>query len=269
MKAVRKVLVRLLVSLALIYVFICTLLYFNQESILFHPGKLAMKHQFESDVPFEELFIQAPDGIKLNALLFKAEKSKGLIFYVHGNAGSLNGWKGIAETYTKLGYDLFIFDFRGFGKSQGEISSEEQFYGDVRLCYRNMKERYVEKDITIVGYSIGTGSAAMLAAENNPNALILLAPYYNLHDMMRKNYRGVPAFILRYRFETNRFLPKIQAPVSIFHGKDDKAIYFGSSLKLQKLLKPKDQFFPLEKQGHIGMDENVLYQQELKQILGL
>lgn len=267
MKAVRKVLVRLLIALALIYVFICVLLYFNQESILFHPDKLAMKHKFESEVPFEELFIQTADGIKLNALLFKAEHSKGLIFYVHGNAGSLNGWKGIAENYTKLGYDLFIFDFRGFGKSQGEISSEKQFYDDVRLCYRTMKKRYAEKDITIVGYSIGTGSAAMLAAENSPGSLILLAPYYNLRDMMQKNYRGVPTFILRYRFETNRFLPKIQAPVNIFHGKDDKAIYFGSALKLQKLLRSKDQFFPLEEQGHIGMDENPVYQQELRKIL--
>ncbi len=267
MKLLLKILIRFAIALAAIYVAVCCYLYFNQENILFHPTKLAKSHVFESEIPFDEINMTTKDNKQLNALHFKAKNSKGLVFYVHGNAGSIDGWKGIAKTYTDLNYDLFVFDFRGFGKSEGTIESEAQFFEDVRQFYRLMQKQYAEKDILIIGYSIGTGSAAMLASENDPKALILLAPYYNLEDMMKRQYSYAPTFILKYRFETDRYLPKIKVPVTIFHGKDDKAIYFGSSLKLKKLFKKKDRLFPLENQGHVGMDENVVYLNELRKML--
>lgn len=267
MRLIIKILSRLAILFALLYIGVCCYLYFNQENILFHPTKLAKAHVYDSEVPYEEINLTTPDNKQLNSLLFKAEKPKGLVFYVHGNAGSIDGWKGIAKTYTSLGYDLFIFDFRGFGKSEGSIESESQFMEDVRSFYRLMQKRYAEHQIVIAGYSIGTCAAAMLASENNPKSLILLAPYYNLEDMMKRNYSYAPLFILRYKFETNRYLPKIKVPVTIFHGKDDRAIYFGSSLKLKKLFKPTDRLFPLEEQGHVGMDENPVYLRELSKIL--
>ena len=267
MKLLFKILIRLGLVLLAIYVLIITALYFNQENILFHPTKLDKNYVFESEVPFEEINMKTRDNKNLNGLLFKAKESMGLVFYVHGNAGNIKGWSGIAETYTKLNYDLFIFDFRGFGKSEGEIENEEQFYDDIRQFYKLMKQRYAEKEIMIIGYSIGTGPAAMLASENEPKALILLSPYYNLEDMLERNYSFAPKFILKYAFATNDYLEKIKVPVTIFHGKDDRAIYFGSSLKLKKHFKKTDRLFPLENQGHLGMDENVVYANELRKML--
>jgi pimeloyl-ACP methyl ester carboxylesterase len=164
-------------------------------------------------------------------------------------------------------YDVLLFDFRGFGKSEGEIENEQQFLDDTRSFYNTAKLRYDEKHIVVVGYSIGTGPAAMLASENKPKSLILLAPYYNLTDMMKKNYSMVPGFILKYKFATNEYLSKTKVPVTIFHGRQDQTIYFGSSLKLQKHFKPGDRLFPLENQKHGGMDNNLVYQQELRKIL--
>lgn len=262
-----KVLLSALVLFVVLYMAICAYLYFNQENILFRPKKLAKKFIFKFEHPHQELFFESKDKVKLNALLFPAEHSRGLIFYLHGNSGSLNGWGDIAEVYNAKGYDLFVFDYRGFGKSEGKISSEEQFLDDIRMLYQSMKSRYDESKIHIIGYSMGTGPATMLASENHPAQLILLSPYYSMPDMMGQRYPFVPKFILKYKLETYKYLDKVSVPVTIFHGKKDRSIYFGSSLKLKQHLKPGDGLFLLESQEHNGMDNNLEYQAVLDELL--
>src|SRR5262245_49290392 len=119
-----------LITILAIYVLLCVLLYFVQEKLIFFPDKLAKDHLFDFDQSFEKKNIIAGDGAVLNGLLFKADSSKGLIFYLHGNGGALNSWGDIASTYTDLGYDLFILDYRGYGKSEGVINKQQQLYED-------------------------------------------------------------------------------------------------------------------------------------------
>ena len=164
----------------MLYVALCGLLYFFQEKFIFFPEKLPKGHAFSFREAFEEVTIKTEDNILLNGLLFKADASKGLIFYLHGNAGSLQSWGNISKTYTDLGYDLFILDYRGFGKSEGAISSQDQMCGDAQSAYYIMKSRYSEDNIIVLGYSIGTGIATKLAAKNNPRLLILQSPYFSL-----------------------------------------------------------------------------------------
>ena len=98
-----------LLKLALgFYIALCGLLYFFQEKLIFFPQKLASDYPFNFGKNVEEKYVETPDGIKLNALLFKADSSKGLIFYLHGNAGSLAGWGEVAQFYTALQYDLSL-----------------------------------------------------------------------------------------------------------------------------------------------------------------
>src|SRR6187402_597718 len=98
-----------------LYILVCGLLYFFQEKIIFHPQKLNKEYVFQFDQKFEEKNIKTEDGIILNGLLFRADSSKGLIFYLHGNAGSLDAWGVVADTYTPLHYDVFLLDYRGYG----------------------------------------------------------------------------------------------------------------------------------------------------------
>ncbi len=250
-----------------IYVFVCILMYFNQEKILFHPKKLEATYNFEYKNKFEELTINTEDNKKLNGLIFKADSSKGLIFYLHGNAGALDTWGSCSKYYNSLGYDLFILDYRGFGKSEGEIFSEEQFFEDIQAAYNEMKKRYAENKIVIAGYSIGTGPAAMLASKNNPKLLVLQAPYYSIIDMMSQSYPFVPSFLLKYKFETCEYVKNTKAPIYIFHGNADKIIYYGSSIKLKEHLKTGDKLFTLEGEGHSGMNDNKVYQAEIEKVL--
>lgn len=249
------------------YIIICILLYIFQEKLIFFPEKLEKNHQFNFDQKFEEISITTKDKKLLSGLLFKAENSKGLVFYLHGNAGSLNSWGQVAKTYTELHYDVFLLDYRGYGKSEGSISSQQQLFGDIQAAYERLAKVYPENRIVVLGYSVGTGLASMIAATNNPRLLILQAPYYSLTDMMRQTYPLIPTVILKYKFRTDEFIKKCKMPIIIFHGNQDEVIYYGSSLKLKNEFKEGDTLITLIGQGHNGMTDNPEYKIELGKLL--
>ena len=253
--------------LFLFYLLICLALFLLQEKLIFFPEKLPKDFKFTFDSDFEELKIEAPDHTLLSGVLFKTENSKGLIFYLHGNAGSIHSWGGVAKTYTDLQYDVFLLDYRGYGKSEGKIRKQEELFLDVQFAYDQMKKRYPESKISLLGYSLGSGLAAKLAADNSPKLLILQAPYYSMTDMMRHTYPIIPTFLLRYKLRTDQFIQGCKTPIVIFHGKEDEVIYYGSSVKLQKLMKPTDRLVTLEGLGHNGMTEHPQYKWELQKIL--
>lgn len=263
----KKRLVRILTYLLGFYMIICLLLYLIQEKLIFFPHKLGKEYSFEFSDPFEELNIKSHDGAVLNGLLFKADSSKGLIFYLHGNAGSLQSWGHVARTYTALDYDVFMLDYRGYGKSDGSIDGQDQLYRDNQTVYDELKNKYQEENIVVLGYSIGTGLAARLASSNSPRLLILQAPYYSLTDMMRHTYRIIPTFILKYKFATHEYLKSCTMPVVIFHGDQDEVIYYGSSRKLASEFKEQDTLITLPGQGHNGMTDNSAYRSAIREIL--
>ncbi|RLD69850.1 MAG: alpha/beta hydrolase [Bacteroidetes bacterium] len=255
---------------AIIIIFVIAvllLLFFGQEKLIFHPEKLSKDHKYTFQNKFEEYFIKVDNKTELNALHFKADSSKGLVFYLHGNAGNLDSWGDVADLYLNLNYDVFILDYRGYGKSTGEIKSELQIRRDIQKAYDFVCKDYKENEIIIIGYSIGTGPAAKLAAKNNPRILILKAPYYNLTDLVHHYSSFIPTSLLKYKFRINKNLKRIKAPIYIFHGNLDEVIYYKSSVKLSKLLKEKDEFITLKGQIHNGINENEEYISYIKQIL--
>lgn len=257
----------LLAFFVVIYVVVISYVYFNQVGMVFQSALLPKEYQFDYQSKFEEINIKSFDGVNLNGLLFKAEKSKGLIFYLHGNAGTLESWGKIAKTYTNLGYDIFILDYRSFGKSEGEIENEEQLNKDIAVVYKILKKRYPENKIIITGYSIGSGLAVILAFENKPKALILQSPYYSFTELSSIRVPFFPDFMKKFHLETFRYLPKVKAPIYIFHGIDDQLISCSNSVRLNKLLDFKGHLCALKGQGHIGMNENNDFQNQLKIIL--
>lgn len=172
-----------------IYLVICLLMYIFQEKMIFFPQTLAKDFTFRHYRNFEERYVEMEDGTDLHSLLFNAENPKGVVFYLHGNAGSLEGWGSVAENFIDLGYDVFIPDYRGYGKSEGAISSEVQMHRDMQTLYDYLKADYPENSLIVLGHSIGTGMAAKVASENNPKLLILQAPYYSIPDVKTTLHR--------------------------------------------------------------------------------
>jgi pimeloyl-ACP methyl ester carboxylesterase len=255
---------------ALLYVAVCGFLYFKQESLLFYPEKLLTNYQFRFPGAHREYPISAPDGTQLSGLLFTTPSPKGLVFFLHGNGGSLAGWGGVAATYTRLGYDVFLLDYRGYGKSQGRISSQAQLFGDVEAAYKQLKSVYPENKIVIAGYSVGTGPAAWLAARHQPRRLLLHAPYYSMADMAAHTIRLwpiLPGWLLRYPLATNEYVQQVSAPVVLFHGDRDEVIPYQSSVRLRALLKPGDQLITIRGGRHNGLLAQPQYQQIIEQLL--
>jgi pimeloyl-ACP methyl ester carboxylesterase len=267
MLSTKRVISQTLKLLLLAYVFICVGLYFFQERLLFFPERLDKNYKFSFAQPFDEVNVKTNDGKSINGLLFRTDSTKGLVFYLHGNAGSLDSWGEVAKRYTELHYSVLIVDYPGYGKSEGRIVNQTGLFEVIQAVYNEAKKQVHEDSIVVIGYSIGTGLAAQLAATNHPRLLILQAPYYNLTDMMRRRYPIIPTFLLKYKLKTNEYLKNCKMPVVIFHGDKDEVIYYGSSLKLKSEFKTGDTLITLKGQRHNGMTDNPGYISAIRAIL--
>lgn len=257
------------VGLAL-YAAACAALYFKQESLLFHPQKLPASYKFVFPGRYVEWPVIAPDGTRLSGLLFRADSTKGLVFFLHGNAGSLANWGQLATTYTQLGYDVFMLDYRGYGKSEGTITSQAQLLGDVNTAYEHLLARYAEGTVVVAGYSLGTGPAAWLAARHQPRLLLLHAAYYSMADMAAHTvpvWPLLPSFILRYPLATDEFIRRVKCPVVLVHGDHDALIPYNSSVRLRALGKPTDELITIRGGSHNGLTATPQYAQFLRNIL--
>jgi len=241
----------------------------HQERMVFHAKSIPQDLIYEFIEPFEEVFITVNETVKINGLLFKADSSKGLVFYLHGNSGTLKTWGTIADLYLKNNYDFFIMDYRSFGKSTGLINKEKDMYHDIQVVYDSIQSQYhyQEKDIVIIGYSIGTGFASKLTSDNNPKQLVLKAPYYSIQNLINQSFKIVPHFIIKYKLPTFKYLKSVKAPVTIFHGNKDKTIPIKSSYKLKKFFKSTDSLFVMPGSGHGGFHANEIYRTEIGKIL--
>ena len=262
-----QVILKIIVAFVGVYMLVCFLVFFLQEKLIFFPQKLDKHFKFNFEQNFEEIYFPAKDKTLLHGILFKSGNSNGLIFYLHGNAGSVNSWGEVATTYTDLGYDVFMLDYRGFGKSEGSITGQEQIFQDIQIVYEAIKKRYSENEIIVLGYSLGSGLAAKLASTNKPRLLILQTPYYSLTDIVKRSYPILPPFILKYKFETNLYIKNCEMPIVIFHGDQDEVIYYGSSLKLKEEFGTKVTLITLMGQAHNGMTDNPDYKIEIQKVL--
>ena len=234
---------------------------------IFPGARLSGKYIFRFPGQYEEKWISTKDSTRLNALLFRSDSARGVIFYLHGNTDGLDKWGKIARTYTDLHYDLFMMDYRGYGKSESSIKNETQLYSDVQNAYDLVKASYPETKIIVLGYSIGTGPAAMLAANNHPAMLILQAPYFSLADAVHHLAPSWDTTKLPFSFKTYEFIQRSSCPIVIFHGDADKEFYYGSSEKLKHFFKPGDELITLKGAGHLNMDKNKDYLEGLNRIL--
>ncbi len=268
MKSLKKFAIRIILLLSGLYILFLTIIYFFQEKLLFHPVALPQDY-LSADLPpqIEEKFITVDDGVQLHGLLFKAKQNKGLVYYLHGNGGDVFSWgESTAQVITDLGYDLFIPDYRGYGKSTGNITSETQLHSDIEKAYAEITKEYKGKDIVIAGYSIGTGLATHLAMGKNIKALILEAPYYSLATLSDEKVPLIPDFVKKYTIRTNEWVGKVDAPVYLFHGTADKLIPYTHAERLAAE-NNNVQLTPVDGAGHNGINNSAVFIEKLEEIL--
>jgi uncharacterized protein len=218
------------IALAL-YAATLTWIYVKQEALLFHPAPLSADHTFAiPDV--REVKVEV-DGATLFALHLRLPQPKGLVFFLHGNGGNLATWFTSAAFYRRANFDLFMLDYRGYGKSTGHIESEAQLRADVRTAWDQVAPLYAGKRTVIYGRSLGTALAAGLAAQVQPDLTILVSPYWNMEELVRIHFPLVPTMLLRYPLATNVDVGAIRTPILILHGEDDAMIPVAQGIRLQ------------------------------------
>jgi uncharacterized protein len=262
MKKGEKVVV-LLLALPII---IMVLLHQFQEKVIFLPEAIETEYVYQFPFDFEEVNLKTKDNQTINALHIKTEKPKGIILYFHGNQGNLIRWGEITSYFTQFNYDVFVIDYRGYGKSTGAFE-EAQMYNDAQLSYDYVKKQFSEDKIIVYGRSLGTTFAAKVSSDNNPKHVILEAPFYNLHHAANYKYKVIPKFILNFKFKSNEYISKIKSPVTIFHGTEDKTTPIEGSQDLFKLIiATKKEFIPLKKGTHHNVRSFQKYTATLKTI---
>lgn len=220
--------------IAALYFLIGIALFMFQEKLLFLPITLAQGYQYTSLYPFEELTLNTEDDAVLNAIHYKAENTKGVILYFHGNAGNLSRWSKVCEFFVTKNYDVLVMDYRSFGKSKGRLS-EQAFYNDAQLFYNYVLQRYDASKITVYGRSLGTGIATYIASTNTVKQLVLETPYSNITDVAKDRFPLFPIkWLLKYKFPSDVFMKKVSCPITIFHGTEDKIVPYKFGEKLHE-----------------------------------
>lgn len=255
-----KITAKILGIVLLLYLVVAGLFYFFQDSFIFQSERLPKDYVFTFDQKFEEHFIPTEDGEMLNALLFKTQQpSNGLILYFHGNADNLQRWGQYAIDFTKLGYDILMTDYRGYGKSTG-TPNEENFYKDAQsvLRWSQVNIKYIR--FIIYGRSLGSAVASNLARTTNPDMLILETPFDELSGAL---------YLLptRYDFPNNVFLLEVKCKKVIIHGTSDGVVPLSSALKLKPLLTENDQFIIIEGGSHNDLRKFEKYHDTMKEVL--
>ena len=229
------------------YVAVVTFVYFRQEQLIFRPLPLAADHRFA--IP-DAMEVKVPvAGAELSALHLRLPNSKGVVYFLHGNGGNLQTWLTSVDFFRHVNYDLFIIDYRGYGKSTGTIESEAQLHADVRAAWDMISPQYVGKKLVVYGRSLGTGLATKLSSEVEPDMTVLVSPYESLKAMGDKFYPWLPGAVHRYPMRSDLWLPNIKGSVMIEHGDIDNLIALSNGERL-KQIRPATELVVVIGAGH-------------------
>lgn len=248
---------KILIGIAVLYLLVCIGYYFFQEKIIFHPHQVPKDLKYEYPIPYQELFLNTPDGETLNAVYCPVDQPKGLVIYFHGNAAHLYELGYVAGIFSDLGYDLFMMDYRSYGKSSGQLS-EENLHKDAELCYQWIVDNtnYKAEQISIYGRSIGSGVATRLASVTKQARLVLESPYYSVEDLGQYYTPFLPyKWLVRYPLRSGEYIKNVKSPVTILHGKKDTIVPFASGKKLSEAAPTLLEFYQIEEAGHNDMSQ--------------
>jgi hypothetical protein len=249
------------------------LIYFPSREMGTTPDALGVVH--------EDVFLDASDGVRIHGWFLPAgspqpersasEASRGAravgvgphgsdrspsqtILVCHGNAGNIGGRLDRATFFHRiLGVDVFLFDYRGFGRSDGR-PSEEGTYRDAVAAYRYLTgTRGIPGDrIVLFGESLGAAVAIELALRERAGALVLEAPFTSVADMVRVAYPFLTPFtsLVRTRYDNLRKIHDVTLPLLVFHGRRDPVVPFEHGEALFRAAREPKTFVALSRAGH-------------------
>ncbi len=218
-------------------------LYFNQSRYVYYPTSDIVATPSEVGLYYEDLMLEAADGIKISAWYIPVGDPEATVLFFHGNGGNISHRIEFIELFYSLGISTLIIDYRGYGKSMG-LPSEEGTYLDSEAAWDFLvREMDIDPETIIVyGRSLGGPIAARLAGKKNPAALVLDSTFTTLGDAGTRLYPYLPVRkFLKFKYDTAGYLKGVDCPVLVIHSIEDGYIPFSHGQKLFEAARGKKE----------------------------
>jgi len=222
---------------------------FLESVSLFYPSRKIVVTPKEAGIAFEDIYFSTADHVRLNGWLVKTAvrpKEAATVLFCHGNAGNIGDRVEKILNFRNLGLNVFIFDYRGYGKSQGR-PTEKGMYSDVQAAYDYLQTRHdiAKKRIIVYGASMGGVAAIDLASKQPVAALIADSTFTSGADMAKRIVPFVPSFMLAVKLDNATKIQKITVPKLFIHSPDDQTVPFKLGQRLFALAPEPKEFLQI------------------------
>ncbi|MFH0977212.1 MAG: alpha/beta hydrolase [Spirochaetota bacterium] len=253
----------------IIILLVISLLSSCQSTFIFFPEKEVRYTPKNVELHYEQVEFKTVDNIILSGWWIPSVR-KPVILYCHGNGGNVSHLLDIIKMYNKLGYNILVFDYRGYGMNKGS-PSEQGTYLDAEAAWNYVvnTRKIPPKNIIIHGRSLGGSIAAWLAMKREPRMLIVESSFTSMKDAAKHNCSCTPALIiLTYKYNTAEYLKKVKCPVLIIHSRDDELIPFHQGVRLFELANEPKEFCEISGSHNAGYYKSKnIYENNLKKFI--
>lgn len=240
----RLTLFRLLALAVLAYLAVCVVLYVAQPRLVYFPSREYELTPDDIGLAFDDLTLTTSDGLALAAWYVPYPFAAGTALFCHGNAGNMSDRLVTIRTVHALGYNVLIFDYRGYGRSEGS-PNEEGTYLDAEAAWRYLTQTRgaSPQRLVFIGRSLGGAVAIELATRHEPAALVVESTFTRLADVAAVHYRWVPVRILtRYRYDSAAKVAGLRCPKLFLHATDDELVPIELGRRLYEAAAPPKRF---------------------------
>jgi fermentation-respiration switch protein FrsA (DUF1100 family) len=254
----RKIMGESLLSLALlaalVYIGFSLLIYVWQPRLLYFPFSQIEATPAGVGLEFQDVSLVTQDNIKLAAWFVPAEEARGVILFCHGNGGNISHRLDSLLIFYRLGYSVLLFDYRGYGQSEGSPSEQGTYRdGEAAWQYLIQQKGFAAHEIVLFGRSLGGAVAAHLAGRHGPGGLILESVFTSVPDMAAELYPLLPTRLLsRYHYDTRQALAGVNSPLLVVHSPNDEIIPFEHGRQLYQAANPPKSFLEISGDHNSG-----------------
>ena len=219
-------------------------IYFPEKDLVADPAQVGLS--------FEEVYFVTSDGVRLHGWFVPGRRDVTWLWF-HGNAGNISHrLENLKLLHEELGVNLFIFDYRGYGASEGRPSEEGTYLdAEAALAYLQSRSDISPEHIVYFGRSLGAAVAVELALRSPPGGLILESPVPSIRYMARRTYGFLPVWLLvRTRYDTLGKMPEVDVPTIVLHGDRDDIVPIDAGRKVFAAAREPQEFYVIRGAGH-------------------
>jgi len=246
------------------------LMYVQQPGMIFFPISEINETPRDWGFEYEDVLLDTTDNIILHGWFIPHQGSKRTVLFFHGNAGNISHRGESVRIFHRLGLNVFIFDYRGYGKSQGK-PGEQGLYKDADAAWNYLTQiKNIEpKNIIIFGRSLGGSVATKLASDVPAGKLILESTFSSGKDMAKSIFPIMSHFMyIRFDFNSEARIKKVNYPVLVVHSPDDEIIPYRLGEKVYQAANEPKTLFKLKGDHNAGFYlSQPNYEQALEQFL--